>query len=329
MSDKNKKIYHRILLFLSLLLLVGLGYYVHKNESSFEKLKSINVGYILILIAIHFLNYTLLGLTHKLPLRKHNIDLKFKEWFGLCMISELFNMLLPAKGGTGIRMFYIKDKKGLAMREFLSMSFAIVLTGFTFLGLAGTAYCHFFLQKSHPVFIALESLFIALSVSGLILMFATEAICKLFKFERKYSPKAYLMDLRLSSLATLCWIGMFLLYPVKIYLSFLAIGINLNFTDSFEISLILLAASMFQILPGNIGVKEIITAYIGKQFGLDFETALLASLIDRAILMLFLFPVGFYFYWQLFLQASLPKISLAKWGASSLIPLRKRLVKVR
>ena len=97
-----------------------------------------------------------------MPLKKHNIFLKFKEWFGLCMISELFNMLLPAKGGTGIRMLYIKDKKGLPMREFLSMSFAIVLTGFTFLGISGTIYCHFFLQKSHPVFLALESIFIAL-----------------------------------------------------------------------------------------------------------------------------------------------------------------------
>lgn len=329
MSESSKKIYHRVLLLLSFALLAGLGFYVHKNEETFEKLKSIQLHFILLLVMIHALNYYLLGLTHKMPLKKHNIILKFKEWYGLCMASELFNMLLPAKGGTGIRMLYIKDKKGLSMREFLSMSFAIVLTGFTFLGIAGTLYCLFFLQKQHPVFTILESIFVALSVSGIILIFATEALGKLFNFKRKYTPKTYLMDFKLSTMATLCWIGMFILYPVKVYLSFKAIGVNLNFTDSFEISLILLAASLFQVMPGNIGVKEIITAYIGKQFGIDFEIALLASLIDRAILMLFLFPVGFYFYWQLFLDASLPRINFARTGASSLIPRKKRLVKVR
>lgn len=312
MSERNKKIYHRALFLLSLVLLGGLAFYVHKHEQSFEKLKTIKLEYIFILIALHGLNFYLLGMTHKMPLKKHKIFLKFKEWFGLCMVSEMFNMLLPAKGGTGIRMIYIKDKKGLSMREFLSMSFAVLLTGFTFLGLSGSIYCHFFLQKAHPVFMVLESVFIALSISGILLIFATEAMGKIFKFKRKYSPMAYLLDLKLSSFATICWIGMFLLYPIKIYLSFLAIGIELNMADSFEISLILLAASLFQVLPGNIGVKEIITAYIGKQYGIEFETALLASLIDRTILLLFLFPVGFYFYWQLFLEASLPSFNFLR-----------------
>lgn len=329
MSEQKKKIYHGFLLFFSVAILVGLGLYVHNNEHAFEKLKSINIGYILALFAIHFFNYILLGLTHKMPLKKNNINLDFKEWFGLCTVSELFNMLLPAKGGTGIRMLYLKDKKGLSMREFLTMSFAIVLIGFTFLGITGTAYCHLFLKKNHPVFLIIESIFIALSVSGLILLFTTEAFRKIFKFKRKSSPKVYLTDPKLMSFTTLCWVGMFLLYPIKIYLSFRAIGIDLNFKDSFEISLILLAASLFQVLPGNIGVKEIITAYIGKQFGLSFETALLASLIDRVIQMLFLLPLGFYFYWQFFLGATLPIVSLEKLRLISLIPFKRRLLKMR
>jgi uncharacterized membrane protein YbhN (UPF0104 family) len=67
---------------------------------------------------------------------------------------------------------------------------------------------------------------------------------------------------------------MFVLYPIKIFISFKAIGIELSIFDSLEISLILLATSLFQVLPGNIGVKEIVTAYIGKQYGIEFEVAL-------------------------------------------------------
>lgn len=308
MTEKNKKLYHAVLLILSLALLAGLAFYVQKNSTSFTLLKSVKLEFVFLLIFIHAFGFWLLGMTQKLPLKIHNINLTFKEWYGLCMVSELFNMLLPANGGTGIRMLYIKDQKKLPMREFLAMSFAIILIGFTFLGLMGISYCRFFLAKTDTIFVLLESVFIALAISGIILIFAADAFAKIFKFRRKYSPKTYLKDFKLTGWVTLCWIGMFTLYPLKIYLSFLAIGIDLSFSQSVELSLILLTASLFQVLPGNMGVKEIITAYVGKQYGIPFETALLASLIDRAILMLFLFPVGFYFYWQLFLEATLPKI---------------------
>ncbi len=329
MSERAKKIYHRVLLALSAALLVGLGFFVYKNSTSFARLKSIDLSLIFLLISIHALNYLLLGITHFYPLKKHNIHLKFKEWYGLCTVSELFNMLLPAKGGTAIRMMYINEKKGLEIREFLSMGLAVVLTGFSLLGVVGLIYCHFFLSKHNIIFTALESLFIALTVSSFILIFASELVTRLLKLERKYSPKKYLADNKIVFISVSAYLGMFILYPVKVFLSFKAIGINIHFIDSFEISLILLGSSFFQVLPGNIGVKEMATAYVAQQYGIQFESALLASLIDRAILLLFLFPLGSYFYWDLLLDASLPKIRLPRIGASSRIPLMKRLVKVR
>lgn len=329
MSETNKKIYHSMLFFFSFLLFAGLVYYVQKNSASFEKIKSLDLNFVLVLLFLNMLNFIFLGLTHKLPLIKNNIQLPFREWHGLCMVSELFNLLLPAKGGTGIRMLYLNENKNLGMREFLSMSFAIVLIGFTFLGIVGLIYCQFFITKNHIIFSLLQSLFIALTVSGFLLMFMTNLVSKVFRIKRKYSPKTYLKDLRLSIKILILWIGMFVLYPIKIYVSFKAIGVELSLFDSLEISLILLASSLFQVLPGNIGVKEIVTAYIGKQYGIEFEVALLASLVDRAVLVLYLFPVGFYYYWNLFLEKRFTEISWAKIGVSSLIPLRKRLVKVR
>ena len=329
MKDKTKKTYHRILLILSAGLLIGLFFYVQKNGSSFARIKSIDLSLIFLLISIHALNYLLLGITHFYPLQKHNIHLKFKEWYGLCAISELFNMLLPAKGGTAIRMMYINEKKGLEIREFLSMGLAVVLTGFSLLGVVGTIYCHFFLNIHNIVFVALESLFISLMISSFILIFASEFVTRLFKLDRKYSPKKYLTDKKIVFVSFSAYLGMFILYPIKVYLSFKAIGVNIQLMNSFEISLILLGSSFFQVLPGNVGVKEVATAYIAQQYGIQFETALLASLIDRAILLLFLFPLGSYFYWDLLLDASLPRIKLPSISASSRIPLIKRLVKVR
>ena len=312
MSEKSKKIYHLFLLIFSVLLLVAFALYIHKNNDSLLKMKTIDPSFIFFLIGIHAINYFLLGTTHFYPLRKHNIFLKFKEWYGLCTVSELFNLLLPANGGTAIRMLYVNEKSGLAKREFLSMGLSVILTGFSLLGLLGIIYCHYFLKKHNIVFEALESLFIALTISSFLLIFASELFSRLFKIKRKYSLKRYLSDKKIVSISILCYLGMFALYPLKVYLSFKAIGIHIQLSDSLEISLILLVTSFFQILPGNIGIKEVATAYIAQQYGIQFESALIASLIDRSILVLFLFPLGAYFYWDLFLGARLPKIQWQK-----------------
>lgn len=312
MTEKTKKWYQTLMLVFPLLLVSGLAIYIQKNGATFEKIKSVNLSLLFLLIGIHAFHFLLLGVTHFYPLRKHKIFLNFKEWFGLCTLSELFNMLLPAKGGTAIRMMYINDKKGLPVREFLSMGLAVILTGSSLLGIIGVIYCRFFLRKHNIIFDALESLFIGITISSVLLISVTEIFSKVFKCERKYSPKKYLTDKKIILISILCYLGMFAVYPLKIYLSFKAIGIDIHLGDSFEISLILLTTSFFQILPGNIGIKEVATGYIAQQYGIQFETALLASLVDRAVLLLFLCPFGAYFYWELLLGAKLPKFNWIK-----------------
>jgi uncharacterized membrane protein YbhN (UPF0104 family) len=306
MSEKSKQIYHKILIILSVLLLMGTVYFIQKNANSFERIKNIKLEFLLLLTALHAIDFWLLGCVYKLPLSKHQITLKFREWFGLSIVTELFNMILPARGGTGLRMMYMKDHKSLSIREFFSMSFSVLVIGFTLLGILGLFYCYFWLTRTHIIFDLLQSIFVALTISGFILMFLNEAASKLFKIKRRYSPKAYLADKRIATLTALGWSGVFLIYPLRIFLLFHALGVNLHIGDSIEISFILIIVSFFQVVPGNVGIKEIVTAYIGTQYGIELETALLASLIDRALLISFLFPVGFYYYWQLFLESTIP-----------------------
>jgi uncharacterized membrane protein YbhN (UPF0104 family) len=311
MSSRVKKIYHTTLLTLSIVLIVGVIVYIKQSPITIAQLKNLHPIYMVLLIALHALGFWFLGFTQAMPLKKHSIEIKTSEWYGLSVVAELFNMILPANGGTGVRMMYLKDKKNLPIRQFLSMNFAVILTGFTMLGIFGSLYFEYVLNKNDDVFKLLDSLFIALALSGIMLLIFSEILGKVFKIKRKYSPKLYLFDTKFACKATVVWFAFFALYPLKIYLSFLAIGVHIGASESFEISLILLVASFFQVLPGNIGVKELITAYISSHYGIKFETALLASLIDRAVLLLFLLPVGFYFYWELFLDAAVPKIAIS------------------
>lgn len=315
MSLRTKKIYHAILFLLTIVFIVGIFFYIKNNPTFFQQLKNLHPAYLFLLLAVHALGLCLLGLTHRLPLKKHSIDISAKEWYGLSVIAEMFNMILPANGGTGMRMMYLKDKKNLPIRQFLAMNFAMIVTGFTMLGIVGTLYFQYFFTKQDIVFKVLESIFIALALSGIFLLFFSEILGNIFKIKRKYSPKIYLFDTKLTTLATLYWFIFFALYPIKIYLSFLSFDVHIGLQGSFEISLILLVATFFQVMPGNVGIKELATAYISSHYGINLETALLASLIDRGVLLLFLLPVGIYFYWELFLDAIVPKI-LSKLGQS-------------
>lgn len=308
MGQRAKKIYHFVLIALSMILIVAVIIALKNNSFTLIKLKELNPLSLLILIVLHALGLIILGLTQYLPLKKINIQTSLKEWNGLVLVSELFNLLLPANGGAGIRMMYLKDKKKLPIRQFLSMNFAVILTGFTMLGITGTLYFQYVLIRNDSVFKMIESIFIALALCGILLLVASEILGKIFKFKRKYSPKIYLFDSKLTAKLTILWILFFALYPLKIYVSFLALGVHIGLQESLEIGLILMASTFFQVLPGNMGIKEIITAYVSSHYGINFETALLASLIDRAALMIYLVPVGMYFYWELFLDAVKPKL---------------------
>lgn len=296
-SQKNK---HTFMVLFSLALLLGLVFYIKHNADQILQLRKVALIYIFTIASLHMLNFLFLGLSHALPLKKHNIQLSFKEWFGLCLTSELFNIFLPAKGGTAIRIFYLKQNYNFSLNTFLTMAFSIVVTSFTLLGLVGTIYCHFFLNKSELFFALFESVCISLTVSGFLLITMNESISKFFKLQRKISSFFYFRDFKLISKCTLIYLLIFALYPIKIYLSFKAIGEPIQFKDSLEIGLVVLIVSIFEVLPGNIGIKELATAYVSTHYGINFETALIASLLDRAILFIFLLPVGTYFYSDLF-----------------------------
>lgn len=301
----SKKVYQS-LVFISLAAgLVSLSLYLNKNIQLLNQFKHLTISTLFILLMMNLLNFYLLGLTQKLPINKHDIKLSFKEWFGLCLSSELLNNFLPAKSGTALRMMYLKNTKSLPIKTFLSMGFAIVFASFTLLGIFGTIYAHFYLIKKDTIFEIVECVFISLSISGVLLLFFGELISKFFKFKRQINPKFYLTDIRLISKCTILYWAIFILYPVKTYFTFKAIGISIPFIQSFEISLILILATLFQVVPGNLGIKELLFAYISSKYGIHFETALLASILDRFIMYLFLIPSGIYFYWNIHLKSNL------------------------
>ena len=66
-----------------------------------------------------------------------NLRLKFKEWFGLGIITNFYNFITPFRGGMAARAVYLKKKHGFAIIHFLATLSAIYIIIFFVGSLAG------------------------------------------------------------------------------------------------------------------------------------------------------------------------------------------------
>jgi uncharacterized membrane protein YbhN (UPF0104 family) len=309
MNKNFKKIYHQAIGALSVIVVIFLCIYIYRHHDLLIRLKQVDVKIIIYFTIAHFFNYLFLGLSHKFPLKKIGVRLSFKEWFGLATSTELFNILLPAKGGTALRLMYLNEKKHVEFKDLILISLFTVLLGMLILSIIGILYHGIFLTSNAVIFKYLLWYFYGcLLVVVFVYTFFDSIITKFKKIKLNYHLFHFLKDKKLLLQMGSVYLGIFLLYPLKVKLSFSALGVAIGYKDTIELSFTLLITSFYQLLPGNLGFKEVVTGYMATQYGIPFEMAVLVSLMDRAILLIFLFPVGYSYYLNLYLDFKRSKI---------------------
>lgn len=300
----KEKIFAKLKPMISLALFIGLGIYLSKQVDTIRLLKSIDPFWLSLLLIAHFINYILLGQSQAQALKTLNVHLNVKEWFGLSVIAELFNYILPAKGGTSVRYYYLKSKFDVSFVDFMVMTTTYIFVGLSSLGIIGLILVQFFFRTHDKFTTVLNIADAILAISAPVFIIGFIPISKWFKLKANHGPQFYTSQKAILIKCFSLYMGLFLLYPFKIAFSFYALGLNPSPLDLMEISLILLVISLFPVLPGNVGIKELATAYLGQKFGLSFEASLMVSMVDRAVLSLFIIPSGLIFYVDLFLQSN-------------------------
>lgn len=298
MSRRNSFI---IRLVLMIGLVVGLIMFIFRKGDTFDVLSHTNFSIIAGIFATYALNYIFLGMVYNFPLKKMDISLSFNQWFGLTNLSNLFNLILPAKGGTAIRWLYLWEVHKLPTQNFFSINLFGTAVGMITMGYLGLLVSYFVPGMTSSIVSDMDAAFWALFLAGSsIIVFMSRNSIKRFKI---FSPlPEELKDWKIFSSTAICFAGITLLYPVRTYLSYHSLGIQIGLVEGIEISMIALLISIVPILPGNIGVKELAMAYIAKRYGISAEMAILASLIERAGLYLFLLPFGFLAYFSVFMN---------------------------
>lgn len=286
----------KIKLYSSFVLFIGMSFFIYKNYAKFSNQIQFNLFYLLPLIAAHLTNTLLLGYIYKTPLKKLDIDLSANEWFGMTAFSNLFNIFLPAKGGTLLRWLYLKNKHNLQTKTFIHKNIFATVVGMFAMGSFGLVFLSFYFQNTilHQLLIAIFSLKI---IFGFFLTLK-------YKGNNFYSNKVVLK----------VFLSFFListLYLVRLYFSTKAIGVSLSFIQLTEFSSIMLLVSLIPVLPGNLGIKELALGHISTHYGLSMEVGIIIGMIDRIALWSFIIPTGLYYYLNEFIMEG-RKMSFSK-----------------
>jgi uncharacterized protein (TIRG00374 family) len=310
------------------ILAAGLIYLYFKGPR-LRSFLNLNILEILLLLAVSFLGFLAVGLSFKSLLRIFNMEIPFKEWFGLTMCNTMFNYYLPARGGTVVKAYYLKKKYGLGYSHYAALMAGSVLLGLVVTSLVGLLIVLFTSVITGRLIVSWAVAFFAFLVGVLLVGSITNQLLRLkirSKFERvnlfllnlkdgltHFSRhKRFAFDFCLFSALFL------LVMAVRLYLCFLALNFEVQLWDVLMIMAVTQFSFLISVIPGNLGIKEGIIVFSAGFFGISADQALTAAILDRTVSMVLIF--GFGFVYSKILLNKLDDTQEARKGEKAKIP---------
>lgn len=268
-----------------------------------QSFMNLNILDILLLLAVSFLGYLVLGLSFKFLLRIFDLRLTFKEWFGLTVCNTMFNYYLPARGGLVVKAYYLKKKYGLGYSHYAALMAGSMLLWLASISLVGMLVVLLASDITGRFIVSLAVAFFFVFLGVLLTGSLTKQLLKL-KIQSKFARLNFFLSNLRDGLASFSqhkkyaldfflFSGLFLLImAARLYLCFLALNFGVQFWSILLIMVVTQFSFVLSVIPGNLGIKEGIIVFSGGFFGLSADQALAAAILDRAISIVVIFGFG-------------------------------------
>lgn len=302
MTDNNipKKKYQKLPIILVFIILCIFGYYIYINFDLIIQLFDFSINVIIKLILMSGLSILLNGVANYLLYRQLGIPLSFINSFGLATINTLANYL-PFSGGLIAKGVYLKERYNLAYTKYISATGALYLLFISTNGLIG-----------------LISLVIILITTGdkpplvIFMGYGLMFLCVgflWFPFINKLVPDRWINTvkrindgwhiLRENKLLVI-QLAIVQILSVQIMAIRFSLGYALFNQDVPMLSAMLFSSAtiltrLVSFVPGGIGVREAIVAFIGLNFGIDLTVSAVAIGFDRLISAVLVLILGLFF----------------------------------
>lgn len=283
----------------SIAIVAWLAYYLATNWDLFQGSLKASPAQLGVLAVCVLATWVLNSIQVMLLLRLEGVRVGFWENI-LVQSGALLANYLPMRIGTVLRFRYFKKLHGLEYTRFgglAGLRLVIVITVSGVLGIAGLlgfsvlgeGVINGFLWLLFPGMVAIPLLAWYLSIRHLRLpggvagAFLGKFLCGFASIRAHPGVAGYVLMLLL---------GQFAFLAVRLYISFEILQIDISPWVLMMLAPTAVLFAFLTITPGNLGLREWIIGVLSVAAGYQFDSAVFAGLVDRAVLMGCTFLLG-------------------------------------
>lgn len=268
--------------------LIAYAWAIREDFSILAALTNAGLAVISLLLAIQLILQTIMLPVFLEPL---GIRLKWREWFPIAMLTGTANLFIPAQGATVIRAVYLKKNYSLGYSQSVAMAgFQFVVRMLTLGAIALIGSVLFGLMRQSGLLLGiLAAIVIFTVVTGFVLKWVPgwssgrlgsriESVCRAWD-DLKGHPGTFLMACLLNVLILL--VSSYAFFSV-----FRLLGFGVPFGMVVTYTAIKLVTLAFPLIPGNIGVPEILTGAFAVTLNLPFDVGIVVALAMRVLAMI-------------------------------------------
>ncbi len=285
----------------TLALLIAMGAYVATQRTLIAALGDVSPTQVGLLVTLALAGLVAQAQQFKVASSVSTIEIGTVEATGLTAVNTMANYYVPARGGTVVRAGYMYGVHGMAVSAYAMLTVVTVTAGLIVATLGGLGATVWLNVTGSDVGLRLLVPFIGvLALVGVALGVAV-ASAKAFTGSNRFSRGVTQLTVAakvwrsepVAGLKLVLWTVVVLVVQVtRLFVAFSAVGVSVGVVEMVLIGSLVSMSFVLSITPGNLGIKEGVTALAGALVGVESSVALLASLVDRGAALVVTFGVG-------------------------------------
>ncbi len=264
-------------------------YFVSSDKEKLAQILSLQPRDLLLLFSAWLLLSIPRALIQKVTANKLGVMLEFRDWYGLSMVTNLLNMLLPARADYLFSAAYLRRKYKMPLSRFGSMVYgnAVLLALMLAIeGMIGLLLLGWFYQTWN---FQVGLIVLGLGIGTLPFLLLSSKVVRgdswlaqrlrtaLSGWEILRADATYLLKMvaliAFSSASFMLWM----------YISYRALNFEIRLIPLLLVAVTTQMSFFFSLTPGNLGLREAVVGFISSLTGLGFAEGVAITLLQRAI----------------------------------------------
>jgi hypothetical protein len=266
-------------------------FFTFKNVDPQSFLNNLTIQNVLLNLVIGVVYFSSFGLVMTVVFKRHyNVDFVKEDTFLLPFMMHIFSYIMPVQGGMLFQTFFMKMKYKMALTKGFSTGVYLFMASLI-LTCVGGLILSYFIDGVSEIRMVLYLMLIGLMgimgtavvTSGItikgdtffykIIGFLHDIIAQVGELSKQ--PILFLKVMLIIGFSALIHAGWF-------YQTAIILGIEVSFSGMLLATLVFRIVMLIRILPGNLGIQELITSIVFLGAGLAIEEGLLIAVFNRA-----------------------------------------------